>query len=158
MIPRLFKTFLFLISLILIILAVLIIILLNNQDIFVGQNIFRPNEVAFNDPFLKNIVEIRTHIVNDNASAIEKLLKTNNCSNHIYVKDNSKTIIPILVYSAIMKSEEVIKVILKHKKHICCDLRYCDMYNLKEEKARILKHSQPLKELALCKVCDEFYP
>lgn len=158
MIQRLFKTFVLLISLIVIILSFLIIILLNNQDIFVAQNIFVPKKVMINKHHMKNIVKVRNHILNNNVNAIEELLKTGNCSTHIYSEGDSRTVIPILVYSAIMESEEIIKVLIKYKKHVCCDLRYCDIYNLKEEKARILKHSQPFKELALCDICDEFYP
>ena len=105
----------------------------------------------------KNSSLIRKYIRENNINKIKKLITKNQLDSCIYADVNSATLIPTIVYSAIMGNDNMTKLIISNSSGICCAIRYCEMYNLKDAKTTILELSKPFAELKFCDCCKKFF-
>ena len=154
---RLFTIFVVLVSLIVILSTVLTLIFYHDHSVMESNKNTPYFSQQNTDQASKNSALIRKYILENNLTGIKNLIIKNELDEYIYSNNESAALIPTIVYSAMMGDTEVTKLIINSNAKVCCALRYCDMYKLKDIKKSILKLKYPSSKLKLCDLCKEFY-
>ena len=154
---KFFTIFVVLISLIIILSTVLAIIFYHNHNMVETVKNTQYFSMNNDNSRKKNSATIRKYIKENNINQVKELLDKKQLDSCIYSDNESATLIPTIVYSAIMGSSQMTELIISESSGICCAVRYCEMYELKDAKKIIIKLSEPFAKVKFCNCCKRFF-